>query len=268
MTQPAGWYDDPTDGEHYRYWDGAAWTPHSSPKYTDMAGQQPDQAVQQAVQHDQQAPGYGQTPPQAGPPTPWTQPQWSGGADQTMPLDEGLSGWWRRVGAKVLDTLILFVVASPLLGYLGYRYYDANRDFFREQFGPDAQMSSSFTVAPNGQGWYLLATLAFLALSVTYEATFLRRSSRTPGKRAAGIAVRPMDSTDAAGPGGRSGSQLSWDTITRRVGFVAALSLIGVIPVIGVLASIASLLDVLWPLWDQRNQALHDKVARTVVVRR
>jgi uncharacterized RDD family membrane protein YckC len=27
------------------------------------------------------------------------------------------------------------------------------------------------------------------------------------------------------------------------------------------------LLDGLWPLWDKRNQALHDKVANTVVIR-
>ncbi len=28
----AGWYDDPQDGSHYRYWDGTAWTGHRSPK--------------------------------------------------------------------------------------------------------------------------------------------------------------------------------------------------------------------------------------------
>ena len=30
---------------------------------------------------------------------------------------------------------------------------------------------------------------------------------------------------------------------------------------------IATLLDYLWPLWDERNQALHDKLASTVVMR-
>jgi uncharacterized RDD family membrane protein YckC len=30
---------------------------------------------------------------------------------------------------------------------------------------------------------------------------------------------------------------------------------------------IAGLLDVLWPLWDERRQALHDKIASSVVVR-
>jgi uncharacterized RDD family membrane protein YckC len=28
------------------------------------------------------------------------------------------------------------------------------------------------------------------------------------------------------------------------------------------------MIDMLWPLWDDKKQALHDKVARTNVVRR
>ncbi|MEM9466414.1 MAG: DUF2510 domain-containing protein [Actinomycetota bacterium] len=28
----AGWYDDPDDASRYRYWDGARWTDHRSPK--------------------------------------------------------------------------------------------------------------------------------------------------------------------------------------------------------------------------------------------
>ena len=33
------------------------------------------------------------------------------------------------------------------------------------------------------------------------------------------------------------------------------------------ISHIGLLLDVLWPLWDDRNQALHDKPASTVVIR-
>jgi uncharacterized RDD family membrane protein YckC len=35
----------------------------------------------------------------------------------------------------------------------------------------------------------------------------------------------------------------------------------------GFFLSIPTLLDVLWPLWDDKNQALHDKVASSYVVR-
>ena len=31
-TPPAAWYDDPEDSAHYRFWDGANWTEHRSPK--------------------------------------------------------------------------------------------------------------------------------------------------------------------------------------------------------------------------------------------
>jgi uncharacterized RDD family membrane protein YckC len=30
---------------------------------------------------------------------------------------------------------------------------------------------------------------------------------------------------------------------------------------------VGALLDALWPLWDKRNQAIHDKVARSVVIK-
>jgi uncharacterized RDD family membrane protein YckC len=40
-----------------------------------------------------------------------------------------------------------------------------------------------------------------------------------------------------------------------------------VVPVAGVIFGLYPLLDKLWPLWDEKRQALHDKVARTNVVR-
>jgi uncharacterized RDD family membrane protein YckC len=42
---------------------------------------------------------------------------------------------------------------------------------------------------------------------------------------------------------------------------IAAASLVGLI------GSLAQLLDLLWPVWDKRNQTLHDKIGRTVVLR-
>ena len=42
------------------------------------------------------------------------------------------------------------------------------------------------------------------------------------------------------------------------------LRLIGVVSIV---LGLPWLLDMLWPLWDARNQTLHDKVAKTVVIR-
>jgi hypothetical protein len=44
-------------------------------------------------------------------------------------------------------------------------------------------------------------------------------------------------------------------------------SVLGSVPVLGGVLAIYPVVDDLWPLWDPHNQALHDKVARTNVVR-
>jgi uncharacterized RDD family membrane protein YckC len=44
-------------------------------------------------------------------------------------------------------------------------------------------------------------------------------------------------------------------------------SLLSVVPFVGSFAGLFPLLDGLWPLWDDKRQALHDKAARTNVVR-
>ena len=36
-TTPAGWYQDPTDGTHTRWWDGTQWTDHVQQAYTPAA---------------------------------------------------------------------------------------------------------------------------------------------------------------------------------------------------------------------------------------
>ena len=45
------------------------------------------------------------------------------------------------------------------------------------------------------------------------------------------------------------------------------VGLLGLLPVVGCLSFVYTLLDYLWPLWDDKNQAIHDKIAKTNVVR-
>ena len=40
-----------------------------------------------------------------------------------------------------------------------------------------------------------------------------------------------------------------------------------VLEVFGFFGSLVEVADLLWPLWDKRNQTLHDKVGKTVVLR-
>ena len=39
------------------------------------------------------------------------------------------------------------------------------------------------------------------------------------------------------------------------------------VPYVGSITGLYSLLDYLWPLWDDKKQAIHDKIAKTNVVR-
>ena len=45
------------------------------------------------------------------------------------------------------------------------------------------------------------------------------------------------------------------------------VGLLGLVPFVGSIGGLYSLLNYLWPLWDGKKQALHDKVAKTNVVR-
>jgi uncharacterized RDD family membrane protein YckC len=105
-----------------------------------------------------------------------------------------------------------------------------------------------------GPGFVLVVSL--IVASVLYSVVFLRWKQATPGKLVVGLRVRRRETPD-----------LPWGTILARVGFISGLSLLGQLPLIGFAFILTALLDYLWPLWDSKNQALHDKVARTNVVR-
>ena len=51
-----------------------------------------------------------------------------------------------------------------------------------------------------------------------------------------------------------------------RYAAVNVMLLAGDNPVLSAALGLLLLLDYLWPLWDDKNQALHDKLARTNVV--
>jgi uncharacterized RDD family membrane protein YckC len=94
--------------------------------------------------------------------------------------------------------------------------------------------------------------IVWLLLAVGYYAVLNgSEMGQTFGKRALGIQVR-----DATAHGGSIGP--------GRAGMrFVTVGLFRIIPFFGLF----TLLDGLWPLWDPRRQALHDKIAGSVVVR-
>lgn len=247
MTQiPAGWYPDPDpeapEPKGQRYWDGQQWTEHLQPA--------PGGYPQPTPGAPAGAPGGYASYPAAG--------GYAGqAAVPTTPDGQVLSGWWRRVGAYVIDTIIINVISWIVA-------FPAARDYF------DAVSRMSDEVLSGNQGGDLatlmgdvaapLATIGIVAIlvSLVYNVAFLRWKSATPGKMALGIEIRLRET-----PG-----QLPFGTILARWGVQNINRVLGFLPYLGFFGSLFWLLDSLWPLWDTKRQAIHDKVAKTNVVRR
>ena len=96
------------------------------------------------------------------------------------------------------------------------------------------------------------ALITLVLLAGVYPAIAIHLYETTVGKHAAGLAVRRSD-------GSRVGfGRALWRELGARIVILDGIGLfIGLVP----------LIDVLFPLWDSQSQALHDKMADTVVVR-
>ena len=289
VSFPAGWYDDPQDPTQQRYWDGSTWTDlrraqQGAPPYQGQFGQpasagQPQygqpaqhgqvyggaqpgqeqygapQQYQQPAQYQQPVQGY-QQPGQGYPPQGYGYP---GRRVATTPDGQPLSGWWRRVFARIIDSIIVGLIGLPLTGYFYYQYFQVIWKYLEDTMDAAAAgtPTTSTTLPPEAYKWMVPAVLIGLAVSFVYTYFFLTKKGATPGKMALGIAVRLRDV-----PGNPPGS-----AVAKRYGFEMALSLLSAIPVVGTLFGFLALLNYLWPLWDNKKQALHDKIAHTNVVR-
>lgn len=261
--QPSGWYDDPSNTDMLRYWDGVSWTNHTAPKKSPTIAQSTIGLPHQSPQSPQ-----GQVPPdRTGVPTPTTpMPQGSGWQTQS-PAQQSyyqqapantqwmhnikttadgvpLAPWGKRFAAWVVDGLILAVVggiiswfATPRLSELFSQMVTA------AQAGDQARLVE---IQNELTGPAVQFSLFLWLVATAYCLVFWTTIAQTPGKMALGISVRR-----AAEPG-----PLPLGTAVMR----------RLVPLAGQFVPFLSLLDGLWPLWDDKRQALHDKVASTQVV--
>jgi uncharacterized RDD family membrane protein YckC len=167
------------------------------------------------------------------PPGGWQQPV---GPPAFQPVPGQLASWGSRVGAALLDGLIVVVAIAVLVALI---------------VGAAAVNNVLGIVVG------VILGLAIAALYVAYGAYFMARSGprngQTPGKQAVGIRVvrdngKPFDFGNG---------------LLRE--FVVKILLFGWVG--GFFFSIPPLLDVLWPLWDDQNRALHDMIVSTHVIR-
>jgi uncharacterized RDD family membrane protein YckC len=189
-----------------------------------------------------------QAPPPAPPPAPpapespagYGGPVPPGGWQQPIERPQGwartpLAGWWSRVGATVVDALIL-TIPVILLVILVLAVFA----------GSDV---AGIVVA-------IVAFFGYIAIALLYAPFLMKREGRhngqTWGRQVLGIRVvrdngQPVD----------FGFGLLREFVVKNL-------LFGVVG--GFFASIPTLVDYLWPLWDDENRALHDMVVSSHVV--
>ncbi len=139
-----------------------------------------------------------------------------------------LASWGRRLAALVVDVVVLVLVIAAALLASGLQ-----ADELRERI-------------ENGDT--LLVVFLFLIPEAIYHTALIGSRSQTFGKMALGIKVVDAESS----------APIGYPRAFRRWLSTATLRALFTVPTI---------VDHLWPLRDGRNQTLHDKLARSVVVR-
>jgi len=238
---PAGWYPDPDPaaaGGSLRYWDGTAWTSH-------VHTIEPRRSI--------------------GP---------------TTPDGEPLAGWWTRVLAFMIDNIIVSFVAglASIPGYIQVqrevlpvvdRFVDQveqNPEEPPDLIGFYADFFDAMLGAVQANWFWLVVPTVLIATA--YWVLFLRWRGATPGKLMLGLRVRLRDDAGT----------IPWWSIAARVGIQFGIS--WAVYAVGYASGsvalfvfvtaflVVWLIDPLWAAWDPNRQTLHDKVARTNVVRK
>ena len=166
------------------------------------------------------------------PPGGWQQPvaqtyAWAGAP---------LSGWWRRVGAQLIDGLILAIPALVLGGLVG----------------------GAFAIS-NGLGIaaIVVAVILYIAIFIAYAPLLMKRegehNGQSWGKQALDIRVARDTGQQV---------EFGWAVLRQFVVIYLLFNVVG-----GFFASIPTLLNYLWPLWDDSNRALHDMIVKSHVLK-
>jgi uncharacterized RDD family membrane protein YckC len=234
---PAGWYPDPEAPPGFvpllRWWDGYQWTDHRQPPPS--------------------------TSRPAGPATPDGQP---------------LSGWWWRVLASLLDwillTIVIYAVTLPVQSDIQSEALRLQEVYVQRLAAGESGAFGDYLreVMDLYYADHVLSMIVLPALiTLVYHAGMLRNRGATLGKVVCRLRVRLREDD----------GRLPWSTIGARlavqwgpswvVGLAVALDApLALSLVAGLAAGTFALVDPLCAL-GTRRQAIHDRAARTVVVR-
>ncbi len=237
-TPEPGWYPDPNPAAppgFLRWWDGGRWTEHVQPEG------RPSAAAAR----------------RPGPTTADGQP---------------LAGWWWRVLAYVVDTVVLSVVGYLLTLPAQLEVRRVTADYQRRlldaiERGDTFSFDDAWAPLSEVYADHLLVLVGVpIMLGFAYWCGFLRWRGATPGKLMCGLRVRRRSED----------GRLSWGTITTRFlvqsgpGYVVlplavATGSFGLFLAGQLLVGLFFAVDGLTAL-GSRRQTIHDRAARTVVV--
>ncbi len=155
-----------------------------------------------------------------------------------------LASWWNRVGAWLIDGIIVFFISIPLLVVAVVLMLGGDLVLWGTADSNDLTFN---LISWSFNNFLSLAVTATVGL--VYPSLMLAQTDgRTVGKRVCNIRVVR-----------ETGQPISYGFALLREVAVKAFFM-EVIPLLG-------LLDGLWPLWDDQNRALHDMIVKTRVVR-
>ncbi|GAA0994291.1 hypothetical protein GCM10009555_086510 [Acrocarpospora macrocephala] len=209
---------------------------------------------QQPGGYQQQQPGYQQ--PGAYPPAGGYPSAGAYNAPMGMPLPPGvpapLAEWWQRLVARLIDGLILGVVVYLIISRIIQSAFSTTETI--EFLGTSTTVST-----PSFLGLLISSIVSFL-LYAAYEYFMTSRDGQTIGKKVMKIRIVKL--------GGSVHGGLDTETLAKRIGVLWGPQLLAFNWILNGLGGLFSLVNVLWPLWDKPlQQAIHDKVAGTVVVK-
>lgn len=209
---------------------------------------------------------YGQQNPYAG--QTGQRPYTTGvaGPVTTTPDGQPLAGWGARLGARIIDGILLGLVLGIAAIYVAGQTVSLAAQRELEQIIDrldELQRQSptgTFTEAQNEElvqllgdmiglltPFFLTVVAIMLIGQLLYEAMMVQFAGGTVGKLIVGIRVRPRDAQ----------GKLSFG---RSLGRAATWYIAGLIPFFAIVNG-------LWPLWDSKRQSLNDKVAASNVVK-
>jgi uncharacterized RDD family membrane protein YckC len=152
-----------------------------------------------------------------------------------------LAGWWSRVGAQLIDGMIIGVGALVLLVAI-------TAPFSIGFFANDTVGFVSIVVG------VFIGVLCVTVVALLYAPAMMARTNgKTVGRMVVGIRVvrangRPID----------FGYAMLREVVVKALlgGICASLT-----------GGLSWVVDTLWPLWDEENRALHDYVVNSRVIK-